>query len=150
LTSVRFTGVADWCPTPFLARRHYSTSIMSKTLLYDGRIFRSTSNSATGEVSAATTFRYHQSATEPHIVWAEYSGGSIVRGHLIGTVASDGSNVLDMRYHHVNDKGGIMTGQCKSTPEVLEDGRLRMHEQWKWTSGGGEEGQSVIEEVKEE
>lgn len=118
-------------------------------LLFNDRTFRSTSNSSTGEVSAATTFRYHQSATEPHIVWAEYSGGSIVRGSLIATVAQDGSNVLDMRYHHVNDKGDLMTGQCKSTPEVLSNGKLRMHEKWKWTSGDQSEGESVIEEVTE-
>lgn len=72
-----------------------------------------------------------------------------MRGSLIATVSQDGTNALDMRYHHINDKGIIMTGQCKSTPEVLEDGRLRMHEKWKWTSGGLEEGQSVIEEVEE-
>ena len=117
---------------------------------YDNRTFRSTSNSATGEVSPATTFRYHQSAAHPHIVWAEYSGGSIVRGNLIATVARDGSNALDMRYHHVNESGELMTGRCRSTPEVLGDGRLRMHERWVWTSGGQGEGESVIEEVEGE
>lgn len=119
-----------------------------QSLSFDNRTFRSASNSANGEVSAATTFHYHQSHAQPHIVWAEYSGGSIIRGTLIATVAQDGSNVLDMRYHHVNDKGELMTGQCKSTPEVLGDGRLRMHEKWKWTSGGQGEGESVIEQVK--
>jgi hypothetical protein len=114
-------------------------------LLYDNRAFRSTSNSGTGEVSSATIFHYHQSSTRPHIVWAEYSGGSIVQGNLIATVARD--NVLDMRYHHVNDRGELMTGQCESRPEVLEDGRLRMHEKWRWTGGGQGEGESIIEEV---
>jgi hypothetical protein len=123
-------------------------------LLYKNRIFRSTSNLASGatrgEVSALTTFHYKQSASTPHIVKATYSGGSIVHGNLIATVAQDGSGVLDMRYHHVNAKGKLMTGMCSSTPEVLEDGRLRMHERWRWTDGGEGEGESVLEEVEGE
>lgn len=134
---------------PTLCRR-FAMSSETQKLPYSGRTFRSASNSANGEVSAATTFHYHQSRTQPHIVWAEYSGGSIVQGNLIATVAQDGSNVLDMRYHHVNVRGELMTGQCKSTPEVLGDGRLRMHEKWKWTSGGQGGGESVIEEVNED
>ena len=33
-----------------------------------------------------------------------------------------------MRYHQVNDRGELMTGVCRSTPEVLPDGRIRLHE----------------------
>jgi hypothetical protein len=55
--------------------------------------------------------------------------------------------VLDARYQHVNTSGELMTGQCKSTPEVLPDGRLRLHESWRWTSGDMSEGRSVVEEV---
>ena len=40
-----------------------------------------------------------------------------------------------------------MTGRCASTPEVLADGRLRLHERWQWTCGGEEEGESTVEEV---
>jgi hypothetical protein len=54
-----------------------------------------------------------------------------------------------MRYHPVNDAGELMTGRCRSTPELLPDGRLRLHERWQWTSGDGSEGESVVEEVRE-
>lgn len=114
--------------------------------LYDGKTFRSASNTANGEVGAETLFHYHQ---DGNIVWAEYGGGSIVRGTLIATVTS-ADNSLDMRYQHVNREGELMTGQCRSKPEVLDDGRLRMHEKWMWTSGDRSEGESVIEEVKKE
>ncbi|KAK7431339.1 hypothetical protein QQZ08_002110 [Neonectria magnoliae] len=113
--------------------------------LYNGKTFRSASNTANGEVGAETLFHYHQDGS---IVWAEYGGGSIARGTLIAVAATD--NSLDMRYQHVNHEGELMTGQCRSTPEVLEDGRLRMHEKWAWTSGNRSEGESVIEEVKKE
>jgi hypothetical protein len=85
------------------------------------------------------------SPTSPPIVWAEYAGGLIVKGSLIATVQADG--VLDARYQHVNTSGELMTGQCRSTPEVLPDGRLRLHERWQWTSGDRSEGRSVVEEV---
>ena len=53
-----------------------------------------------------------------------------------------------MRYSHVNVSGGLMTGQCRSVPERLPDGRLRLHETWQWTSGDRSSGQSMIEEVE--
>ena len=52
-----------------------------------------------------------------------------------------------MRYQHLNADGKLMTGTCISTPEELNDGRLRLHEKWQWTSGDVSKGESVIEEV---
>ena len=111
---------------------------------YDNRRFTSVSNSANGEVGAATVFEYHQDGA---LVWATYRGGSIVYGTLIAKV--DEQDCLDMRYQHLNATGELMTGRCHSTPEVLPDGRLRMHEQWQWTSGDGSTGSSVIEEIRD-
>jgi len=109
---------------------------------YDGRTFRPVSNSETGEVGDGTLFHYHQKG---EIVWAEYSGGEIRFGTLIAKVLDDDS--LDMRYQHVNTKGELMTGICRSTPERLPDGRLRLREKWQWTSGDLSSGESVIEET---
>jgi len=50
----------------------------------------------------------------------EYSGGKIKSGNLIGLVNENGN--IDMRYHQVNNEGQIMTGICKSIPEVFENG----------------------------
>lgn len=112
---------------------------------YDNRSFRSISNSETGEVGGETLFRYHQ---EDNIVWAEYSGGEIVRGTLIAKVLPDDS--LEMRYQHINRWGELMTGVCKSIPERLTDGRIRLYETWQWTSGDQSSGESVIEEIPPE
>lgn len=111
------------------------------TIDYDNRRFRSIQNSASGEVGAETVFTYHHSGD---IVRAEYSGGSIASGHLIARCNPDG--VLDMRYHHINTSGELMTGECISTPEILPDGRIRLHEKWRWTSGDLSSGESIIEE----
>lgn len=114
------------------------------TINYNNRTFRSVSNSETGEVGADTLFYYQQ---EGRVVWAEYSGGEVVRGQLIA-VCRDGG-VLEMRYQHINAGGELMTGTCRSTPEVLPDGRLRLYEKWQWTSGDGSAGESIIEEVQQ-
>ncbi len=109
----------------------------------DNKIFVTKDNSNNGEVSNKTTFYYHQNQ---NIVWAEYSGGSILSGHLIATMDSKGN--LDMRYHHVNIDHKLMTGVCSSVPVVLDDGRIRFNESWKWTSGNLSTGHSIIEEKK--
>jgi hypothetical protein len=51
-----------------------------------------------------------------------------------------------MRYHQVNDKDELMTGICISTPEMLENGKIRLYEKWEWTSGDKSKGQSIIDE----
>lgn len=51
-----------------------------------------------------------------------------------------------MRYHQVNNKNELMTGICKSKSEILENGKVRLHESWEWTSGDKSKGQSIIEE----
>ncbi|MBL8045470.1 MAG: hypothetical protein JNL09_02960 [Anaerolineales bacterium] len=108
---------------------------------YHNRRFRSVRNTANGEVGAETVFNYQQNG---EVVWATYAGGGIKFGTLIATV--DAAGCLDMRYSHVNTAGELMTGQCRSTPEVLPDGRLRLHEVWQWTSGDGSNGESAVEE----
>lgn len=108
----------------------------------EGKVFRSVTNTANGDVGRETRFHYRQSGD---LVTATYEGGGIVAGHLLAKVLATGE--LDMRYHHVNDRGELMVGTCRSTPERLADGRLRFHEAWQWLSGDRSSGRSVIEEV---
>jgi hypothetical protein len=116
---------------------------MANEYWYDGRTFRSVMNSDSGEVSAATVFHYHQ---QGRIVWAEYSGGELVPGMLLALANANGC--LDLRYQHVNSGGELMTGVCRSTPELLLDGRYRLREYWRWTCGSESSVESVIEEVR--
>ncbi|WP_398452154.1 n-acetylglutamate synthase [Sphingobacterium thalpophilum] len=109
---------------------------------YHNRLFKVVTNTDNGDTSSETTFHYKQ---EGNILTSSYSGGSIISGHLIGIVDEDGN--IDMRYHHINRVGEIMTGLCQSTPEILEDGRIRLQEEWKWTSGDQSCGKSIIEEI---
>lgn len=114
---------------------------MNETINYNNKKFRPVSNTDNGETSNETLFLYKQVG---NILTSEYSGGKIKYGHLIGLVDMDGN--IDMRYHQVNEKGELMTGICISKPEILNNGKIRLHENWEWTSGDKSKGQSIIEE----
>lgn len=114
---------------------------MSK-INYDKRVFKSVSNSERGEVSAETTFYYHQ---QGNVVWAEYRGGEIIFGNLIAKVFDDDS--LEMCYQHLNMRGEFMTGKCSSTPEITDSGKIRLHEKWQWSCKDFSTGESIVEEV---
>lgn len=110
--------------------------------LHDRR-FVAVDNSAGGEVGGDTRFHYRQQGTT---VWATYSGGAIVWGTMVGLACEDGT--LDLRYQHVSVDGSIRTGRCRTTPALLPDGRLRLHESWTWTEGSRGSGTSIVEEVQ--
>ena len=108
---------------------------------YNNKSFRIVSNTENGETSHETIFHYKQ---RDNILTAEYAGGKIKQGHLIGIVNEKGC--IEMRYHQVNDKNELMTGICNSRPEILSNGKIRLHETWQWTSGDKSCGTSVADE----
>lgn len=110
---------------------------------YDGRKFRGLTNALNGEVNEETSFVYRQRGD---LLEASYSGGAIRCGQMVGLVFQDAR--LEFCYQHLTDAGELRSGRCFSTPEILEDGRVRLHEKWRWTSGDLSEGESVVEEVR--
>jgi hypothetical protein len=110
---------------------------------YDGRKFVLIENTPNGDVSSNTIFEYKQ---EGHILSATYQGGDIITGTILGIVKENGC--LKLRYVHVNIKNEIRGGQCYSIPEILVDGRIRLHENWKWLDHDQSEGESIVEEIR--
>jgi len=109
---------------------------------YNNKKFSPVSNSENGEVSSEMIFHYQQTG---NILTCDYKGSNIVSGHLIGIVDNRGN--IQMRYHQVNQKGELMTGICESKPEIMENGKIRLQEEWHWTSGDKSRGKSVLEEI---
>lgn len=109
---------------------------------YNNRKFRPVSNSENGEVSSDMVFHYQQTN---NILTCEYQGKHIIKGHLIGLVDEKGG--IQMRYHQVNKHGELMTGTCHSQPEKMNNGKIRLHESWQWTSGNKSIGKSILEEI---
>lgn len=110
--------------------------------LLDGRTFRATANEG-GDVGSETAFEFQE---DDGLVWARYAGGSVRLGFLVGLRAGD---ELFVRYAQVTTEGGTATGHSEDRVEVLDDGRVRLHESWAWDSREGS-GTSVLEEVVEQ
>ncbi|MDB1089887.1 hypothetical protein PJ985_20220 [Streptomyces sp. ACA25] len=106
----------------------------------EGRTFAPVADQQAGQVGTRTRFRYHQHG---HQVWADYSGGDIVRGALIGTRSED---MIDFRYVQLRTDGTTASGHCVSRIVALPGGRLRLEESWRWESQPGR-GTSIVEET---
>ncbi len=109
---------------------------------YNDKKFRTISNTDNGDTSSQTIFHYKQ---VNNLLTSEYSGGKITIGHILGLVSENGN--IEMRYHQLNSNQELMTGICYSTPEIMPNGKIRLHECWQWTSGDNSKGNSIIEEI---
>ena len=83
---------------------------------------------------------YHSRGAE---MWAEYAGGKVRAGRIVGTTRPDGT--IDGAYCHVFLDGQTVAGILESVPERLPDGRIRLHEHWRRADGSS--GVSVIEQI---
>ncbi len=109
---------------------------------YHGRRFRMVGTSTgDAEAVAGTYFDYQQNGD---LVTCTYQGGSVRVGRMIGLVANDGK--LTIRFMHIYTDGRMASGEGISQPEVLPDGRLRLHETYTFLDNG-EQGTSTVEEV---
>ncbi|GGL85170.1 hypothetical protein GCM10010129_31110 [Streptomyces fumigatiscleroticus] len=108
----------------------------------DGLVLSPVADQAPGQVGTRTRFTYHERDGE---IWAEYAGGDVVRGHLVGTREGDR---LDFRYVQLKQDGTTSCGHCVSEVVELPDGRVRLEETWEWESGPGS-GTSVVEQVRD-
>lgn len=107
---------------------------------YEARRFRGHTKGPDGTVPTAT---YHQ---DGDLVWAESSGGPVRRCVLTG--ACDDAGTLTIGYTMVLDNGQIVIGRSVSTPELLEDGRIRLRENWERFRSTRSSGVSYIEELE--
>jgi hypothetical protein len=103
----------------------------------DGRWF-----AAPGRVAGpdTTVGQYHET---PELVWAEYAGGDVIAGRIVGRRLDDGT--LDLAYGHAQRDGTVVSGRVHSIPTSLPDGRTRIEEHWRRLDGSS--GVSVIEEL---
>jgi hypothetical protein len=106
----------------------------------DGRRFRPPDDATGGDVGINTEFRFRQ---DEDMVWAEYEGGRVRRGFLVGT--SDGVHV-EFRYTQLLTDGTTANGWSRDRIELRPDGRVRLHEAWRWESKVGA-GSSVLDEL---
>lgn len=114
---------------------------MADKISLDGRTLVGVENVEQGEVSGETRFHFEQDGNN---IYARYSGGEIVDGHLVGLLVGD---EWEIRYVQINEDGDTATGHSIGEITVLDDGRVRVEDEWEWESKDGS-GESVLEEVK--
>ena len=105
-----------------------------------GLTFQVCATAAVGVVSAQTRLRLVQRGSR---IFGRYQGGSIVRGCLVGRVSGD---MLTFRYAQRERDGGLHAGRSSCVLEVLRDGRLRIHEHFRWSTREGS-GTNIFEQV---
>lgn len=110
---------------------------------YNNRRFLGVVNYDEGDFNRETVFDYHQTAD---VVWGTFRGGGVLFGTFVAAVGTN--DHLDMRWSYVCTDRTLKTGTCACAPEVLPDGRLRVHEYWTTTTGTLTEGTSVLEETR--
>ena len=92
--------------------------------------FKTISNSENGELATDFVFHYQQRDT---ILTCSYKGVNIIEGHLLGIVSEN--NTINITYHQVNNLGKLKTGTCHSKIVIQSSGKIRIEENWQWTSG---------------
>ena len=109
---------------------------------YNDRVFVGIENYEDGDLTPDTRFHYRQVG---ETVWGTLEGGRARFGTLVAKVLPDGR--LDMVWQYLNVDGEFRSGKCISVPEVLADGRYRLHETWQFDDGVS--GTSMIEEIRQ-
>jgi hypothetical protein len=105
---------------------------------YNGKRFRDTAH-ADGDGPVAS---YRQSGD---LLWADFSGGRVRHGSLSGVCHPDGS--IEFNYTMVLADATLLAGHCESTPELLPDGRIRLHETWERYGPQAATGVSQLDEI---
>ena len=106
----------------------------------DGLIMNAVETDPNGVIGIETIFRFRQT---DQFVDADYSGGQIEKGYLVGIV--DGSS-FQFRYCQL-ETGGTLNGGCSQCQLEAADGLVRIVEHFEWESRKGG-GRNVIQEIK--
>ncbi|NJQ08435.1 hypothetical protein [Streptomyces lonarensis] len=105
----------------------------------DGRVLAPEADQAAGQVGTATRFHYREADGRVH---ADYAGGDVERGALMGTRVGDR---LDFRYVQRLTDGTTASGHCVGEVRDLPDGRVAVDERWEWESRPGSGTSRVVE-----
>lgn len=92
------------------------------------------------EVTQETIFHFGQ---QGDLVWAEYSGGKVRVGRLVGVINGDR---LNHSYVQINSENKINSGEGTSRLVLNEYSKIEIIEEWEWKSQEGK-GKSVMTEI---
>ncbi|MBN8568674.1 MAG: hypothetical protein J0M18_03500 [Ignavibacteria bacterium] len=98
-------------------------------------------SASNGVVDKDTIFVFHQT---DKCITANYSGGKIEKGFLVGTIDNDN---LNFSYCQLQTDGVLDYGLSACKLSVGKDEKLIMREFFEWKSRPGEFGTNIFQEV---
>lgn len=108
---------------------------------FNNKTFKVIRNDGPGaEVTTETVFRFRQ---QGNIVHADYEGGLVRYGKLLGVLDGD---KLNHRYIQVNLNGEFNSGHASDEVKLTPQGKIQLIDSWQWESQAGQ-GFCIMEEV---
>lgn len=106
----------------------------------NGLVANAVQTAPSGVVNAETRFTFRQEGAR---VWAEYSGGRIARGFLVGLREGDR---LTFRYCQLQTDGTLDGGESHCELGESAEGLIQIIERFAWASRPGT-GENVIQQL---
>ncbi len=118
------------------------TTAQMPSISLAGVVMRAVATTAEASaLNAQTEFTFDQIGD---IFSARYRGGPIVDGYLIGKILP--GDLIGFRYVQADKDGRLDAGVSTGVISRLPDGRLRLTEDFQWTTRPGS-GQNIFEEA---
>jgi hypothetical protein len=102
-----------------------------------GCTFRAVSNSKNGSLNEQTEMRF---TGDGEVVTGNYSGGSILAGHVLGKRL--GELELELLYQGATVSGEIQAGRALAKFALDSNKVMSMHLDWQWLTGDRSTGHS--------
>jgi hypothetical protein len=102
-----------------------------------GLAFKAVANSSNGSLNTQTVMHFTSDAP---VIVGNYSGGTIVTGHVLAKRLSDSE--IEMLYQGATTSGQVQAGKAHARFHADAQGRMAMHLEWQWLTGDRSSGES--------
>ena len=103
---------------------------------FNNKTFSLLENSENGKVNSETQFKYKQ---EGDLVSADYSGGTIKFGKIIGHL---NNNKLNMLYQCITTENELKAGKAIAKISLTEHNKIKLKLDWEWLDDSDDKGTS--------
>lgn len=110
---------------------------------YNNRKFRVIGNSNVKDIGSQTIFEFCQ---DGDLIFGRYQGGEVRKGSFIAVMHGNGS--MEKKFQHLNQRGNLVSGSSIASPEILNNGSVRLRESWEFSPEVS--GSTIMEELLDE
>ena len=110
---------------------------------YNNRKFKVIGNSNVKDIGSNTIFEFCQNG---NLIFGKYHGGEVKKGNFIAVMHGNGS--MEKKFQHINQNGKLVSGSSVASPEILNNGVVRLKESWEFFPEVT--GSTIMEELRDE